>query len=111
VSKILLISIIYFFSAYALAEPYTPSNGHKVTSVFAGYLDKEAFFEIDGAGINPAECTGTPIAIDPQKSDVSHVLSILLYAHASGKSVDLQIYNESCLGGHRVLRRIKVNNS
>jgi len=110
--KYTLISALFVFSAYVNSESYTPSNGHKVTSVYSGYTSKEAYFEISGAGINPAACSGAngPIAVDSQKSDVGHVLSLLLYAHATDKTVDLQLYDESCWGGHRVLRRIKVKN-
>ena len=106
VSKILFFLAI---SSGVFAESYTAANGLKVTSVFAGYENGEAFFEVNGAAVNPASCGGTPIAVDATRSNAGQVLSVLLYAHAAGKTVDLHIYDESCLGGHRVLRRIKVN--
>lgn len=97
-------------ASHAEAEAYTASYGLKVTAIYAGYSEKQAYFEVSGSIADPAECGGQPIKVDPARSDVGHVLSVLMYAQASEKTVDLHIYNESCEGGHRVLRRIKVNN-
>ena len=102
---------LLLFSLLANATNYTSSNGHNVESVYAGYSDKIAFFEISGSAPNPNDCAGVPIRVDPEKSDVNQVLAILLYAHAAGKEVDLQIYTDGCIDSHRVLRRVKVVSS
>jgi len=94
------------------SEEYTYVNGLEVTEVYAGYEEKNAFFSVAGDIANPATCgvTKSVIAVDPVRSDVNQALSLLLYAHASGKRVDIQIYNESCFSSHRIMRRVKVVN-
>jgi len=104
------ILILSLLSVAVHAESYTTTSDLKVTSVFAGYENNGAFFEVDGDAGSSASCSNGAIAVDPARSNVNHVLSVLLYANATGKSVDLQLYNASCLDGHKVLRRIKVTN-
>ncbi|WP_143247568.1 hypothetical protein [Agaribacterium haliotis] len=110
VSTTLLCLSLSLLSKFSLAESYSHSYNLKVTSVYAGYIKKNAFFEVDSELSNNAGCTAKAIAVDPERSDVEQVLSVLLYAHATGKLVDLQIYNESCFDSHRILRRVKVKN-
>ncbi len=94
------------------AETITVS-GTTVTKVFAGYSHKGIFFNISASETSdPAECgAGLPhtFFVDPDFSDVNHVLSVLLYAHASSKTVDVEFYDNQCTQNHRVIRKIAVN--
>lgn len=81
-----------------------------VTKVYAGYSHKGAFFQVSaGDSRNPANCTSglnQIFTVDPAFSDVSHTLSILLFAQASGKDVEVEFYDDKCFESHRVARKI-----
>ena len=101
-------------STFAIAEPYSNVYGLIVEDVYAGYEGGIIFFGVDSNVTNPNNCPAGAqriIGIDPNRGSVDHVLSVLLYAHASGKKVDIQVYDESCVGNHIVARRVKVKNS
>lgn len=84
-----------------------------VTSVMSGYQHKGIFINLNKAVPNPANCANNSnepdvVAAIPSHGEVSHVLSLALAAKAMGNVVDLQIYDDICLEGWPVLRRIKV---
>lgn len=69
------------------------------------------FFDVDMPVSNPNDCSAgnqKTIGFDPNRGNIDHVLALLLYAQAAGKSIDIQVYNQSCLSNRIVIRRIKV---
>ncbi|WP_146171247.1 hypothetical protein [Saccharospirillum sp. MSK14-1] len=109
--KILFLITLLVVSHSAYAESYTEVNNLKVKSVFAGYEEGWAFFELESTVVNPNGCVSGQnkiMGIDPERSDVDQVLSVLLYAHSSGRTIGIQIYNESCVYDHPVIRRVRV---
>jgi len=110
-NKLLIVFYIIFLSLPANAGTVTQSN-LKVTKVMAGYVNNEVFFYIDKAPKNPKECSHSEVSnilvVDPNKSDVSLVLSILLMAKATDSSIEVQIYDDTCSGNYAVIRRIAI---
>ena len=85
----------------------------KVTKIMTGYSGGEAFFLLEQEVLNPNDCSGTTptnrvLAIDPTKSNVDQVISVLLTAFSLGKNVEVQIYDNSCFKGHAVIRRVAI---
>lgn len=84
----------------------------KITKVMAGYQDGQVYFYIDKTPLNPQNCTqsnnGKVLVVDPNRSDVSHVLSVLLTAKASNANVEVQIYDDYCYSGYAAIRRVAV---
>lgn len=84
----------------------------KVTKVMAGYQEGQIYFYVDKTPQNPKNCSSTNdgkvLVVDPNRSDVSHVLSVLLTAKASNSSVEVQIYDDYCYGGYAAIRRVAV---
>ena len=78
----------------------------------AGYANDEVFFYIDKAPKNPNGCSHSDVSnilvVDPNKSNVSLVLSILLMAKATDSSIEIQIYDNTCSGNYAVIRRIAI---
>ena len=108
----LLLLFILFETPIAYAGQVT-QGGLKVTKVMTGYSGEEAFFLVDEVPSNPNECVGTTstyhvLAVDPSKSNVDQVVSILLTAFASGKNIEVQVYDDSCFNGHAVIRRVAI---
>ena len=88
-------------------------GGLKVTKVMAGYQTGELYFHVDKDPLNPMECSNTSnndhiFVVDPNKSDVSHVLSVLLTAKTTGSEIELLIYNDACFRGYAVIRRVGI---
>ena len=84
----------------------------KITKAMAGYQEGQIYFYIDKTPQNPQNCTHTNsenvLVVDPNKSEVSHVLSMLLTAKASNANVEVQIYDDYCYGGYAAIRRVAV---
>lgn len=108
----LILSI--FHSSYVFSELYTQTdNIYEVKSIFSGYEEGWVFFQIDGQVPNPNNCTSgdggnSILGVDPTRSNADQVLSVLLYAQATSQKVGFQIYDSSCVGSHRVIRRVRV---
>ena len=87
-------------------------NGLRITKVLAGYDQGQIYFFLDNAPLNPQECihsnSANVVVVDPDRSDVSQVLSILLLAKASDVPIDIQVYDDYCLGGYAAIRRVGV---
>ncbi len=109
--KAIVLSIAVFFSGFCYSEQYTYIKDLKVVAVLAGYKEGNLFFEVDKKIENPNNCIaggGKIIGVDPERGNIDHVLSLLLYAHAAQKKIGIQVYNSSCFGNHMVIRRIEV---
>ncbi|WP_054113242.1 hypothetical protein [Marinagarivorans algicola] len=109
--KIMILSVAVFFSSFCYSEQYTYISDLKVVAVLAGYEEGNLFFEVDKKIENPNDCVagrGKTIGVDPDRGNIDHVLSLLLYAHAAQKTVGIQVYNSSCFSNHMVIRRIEV---
>jgi len=109
--KFLLSCVFYCFFSSVFAEEYIYVSGLNVTDVFVGYEEGNLFFTVNDSVDNPAECIaggGSTLSVDPDRSNANHVLSVLLYAHASNKKIDIQVYKSSCFSNHRIIRRVKV---
>ena len=92
---------------------YVTQGSLKVQRVQVGYAGGVMYFSIDKAPKNPRSCKNTSssnrlVAVDPSKSEVSQVLAVLLSAQATKSSVELQIFDDTCLNDFAVLRRIAV---
>ena len=85
----------------------------KVSKIMAGYQGGEIYFFVDKDPVNPKGC-GNPksgykiLIVDPLKSDVSQILSVLLTAKASQSKIEIQVYDSYCLGDHAVVRRVAI---
>ena len=103
--------VITLMSCYAYSGNPTVS-GVGVSKVYAGYSHNGVFFDIsEDENRNPALCVaGLPrtFVADPSINNVEHLLSVLLYAHASGKIVEVEFYTDQCFQGHRVVRKVAV---
>lgn len=108
-----LICISVLFSIKSYGETYTYVNGLIVKEIYAGYEEGHIFFGVNKDVANPNGCSSgaqRTIGVDPSRGNVDHVLSVLLYAHAANKNVDIQVYDSSCIANHIVIRRVKVSN-
>ena len=47
--------------------------------------------------------------LDPPKNDVNKALSLLISAMDSGLKVDIQVWDDYCMGGRPVIRRIRIH--
>ena len=87
----------------------------KVTAVMSGYSHGGIFFAIDKKVPNNGGCpkygssSKYVVGVDPNKSNVAHVLSVVLTAKTTGSIIDVRIYGSgACFEGWPVLDRIKV---
>lgn len=111
IARIFLLLMV-LTSPFAVAGKVTQDD-LKVTRVMTGYLSGEAFFLVDKPPANPNGCPGTTasyyvLAVDPSKSNVDQVVSVLLTAFVSGKNVEVQVYDDDCFSGHAVIRRVAI---
>ena len=111
-SKACLLLLVVTFSSVALAG-VAGQGGLKVSNVMAGYATGEIYFAVNNTPVNPANCSNTSennmvLIVDPDKSDVSLVLSILLTANTTDKKIDIQVYDDVCKNGYAVIRRVKI---
>ena len=110
--KACLLLLVATFSSAALSG--VVSQGElKVSNVMAGYATGEIYFAVDNTPVNSANCSNTSennmvLIVDPDKSDVSLVLSILLTANTIDKEIDIQVYDDACKNGYAVIRRVKI---
>ena len=108
----LLAALIGLFFISATNAGTLSFTDQTITKVYAGYSHKGAFFQVStGDSRNPANCTAglnKIFTLDPIFSDVSHTLSILLFAQASGKHVEVEFYEDKCFESHRVARKVAV---
>jgi hypothetical protein len=79
----------------------------------AGYQGGEIYFFVDNELVNPSGCeslkSGCKILIVyPSSSNVSQVLFVLLTAKASQSKIEIQVYDNYCLGYHAVIRRVVI---
>jgi hypothetical protein len=110
--KISILISTLLFAAPASAGTVTQGNVN-VVKVLAGYTSGEVYFYTDIAPVNPNNCSITNdnnkiLAVDPSKSNVDQVLSILLMAKASNAKLEIQVYDDSCYGSYAVIRRVAV---
>lgn len=86
--------------------------GQFVTKVYSGYSHKGIFFKVStGDARNPSGCKAglnQTFAVDPEFSNVNHVLSVLLFAQAATKQVEVEFYSDKCYQNHRVIRKVAV---
>ncbi|WP_444896763.1 hypothetical protein ACJJI5_09595 [Microbulbifer sp. EKSA008] len=110
----MLFLIVTLFSLSVSAEEYTYIGGLDVVHVNAGYSDRDAYFTVgESVSENPAGCSNgvgneAVFAVDADRSDVNQVISLLLFAYSTGKEVNIQVWNDSCSSGFRVIRRVQV---
>lgn len=112
-NKLLLIAVTMLVFVSPAHAGQVTQGGLKVTKIMTGYSGGEAFLVIDKTPLNPNDCSATTstsktLAVDPSKSDVDQVISVLLTAFTSGKDVEVQIYDNSCFNGHAVIRRVAI---
>ena len=101
-----------FYSSSVYSDVVQQGN-LQVVNVMAGYANGEIYFYVDQTAVNHSNCSNTTsnnkiFMVDPQKSDVNIVLSILLTANTTGKKVEVQVYDDGCNNGYAVIRRIKI---
>ena len=112
--KLIVVILVFGVSVFANAESYTNVNGLTINNVYAGYVEGHVFFDVDSDVPNLNNCSAggqRTIGADPARGNIDHVLSILLYAHAAGEKIDIQVYDQSCISNHMVIRRLKVTNN
>lgn len=112
--KVIIGILVFGISAFVNAESYTYVSGLTVNNVYAGYVEGHVFFDVNSDVPNLNNCSAggqRTIGADPARGNIDHVLSILLYAHAAGKKIDIQVYDQSCISNHIVIRRVKVTNN
>ncbi len=112
INRLLVTLIILCVTSPALAGQVA-QNDLFIEKILTGYMDGEAFFVIDKEPLNPNDCSGTTatnstLAIDPAKSNVEQVLSVLLTALTTKKKIEVQIYDNTCYKGHAVIRRVAI---
>lgn len=116
-SEVMYLKIIFvvcgvFYSVAAISGQVTQGD-LQVTKVMTGYSSGEAFFFVNKEPANPSGCSNTAsssfiLAVDPDKSDVEQVLSVLLTAFVSGRHFEVQVYDNTCFSGHAVIRRVAI---
>lgn len=92
------------------AQAFSVSN-MSVEKVFVGYGHGGIFFSVaTEIQDNPKGCgvVGATFSVDPSLSNVEHVLSVLLAAHLSDRSIDFEVYDTLCFQNHRVIRKIVI---
>lgn len=110
--KALLLLAIMFISSVAYAGQVTQS-GLKVSKVMTGYQGGQIYFLVDKKPVNPKGCRSpdegyNALVVDPQKSDVSQVLSVLLTAKVSRSNIEIQVYDDYCFDDYAVLKRVAI---
>lgn len=96
-----------------LAAGQVTQSNLNVTKVMAGYSNGEIYFFVNNPPLNPKGCTAPKgnyniLAVDPARSDINQVLSILLMAKATNAKVEVQIYDNDCFNNHAVIRRVAI---
>jgi len=102
-----MIFLVVSMSSYASHAGQVTQSDLNIVKVMAGYTGGEAYFFVNKDPLNPHQCSLTRgayriLAVDPDRSNVDQVLSILLAAQISGKKVEIQVYNDGCFNGHAV---------
>ncbi|CCO50084.1 exported hypothetical protein [Vibrio nigripulchritudo SOn1] len=110
--KKLFVLLSALFS-FALSAGQVTQTGLKVTKVMAGYPNGEVYFYVDKLPKNPKNCANPRsnhniLVVDPKRSDVSQVLSVLLTSKASHSNIEIQVYDDYCLNDYAVIRRVAV---
>ena len=107
-----VLTILMFLISTVCYGGYVTQNGLRIAKVLAGYDQGQVYFFLDKPPLNPQECNNSNsanvVVVDPDKSDVSQILSILLLAKASDLPIDIQVYDDYCLGGYAAIRRVGV---
>ncbi len=111
--KSVVILFLTFFVSFSYAADHVNKDGVKVLEVMTGYAHQGLFFRISSEAPNPNSCPAssndaTILAVSPEVSNVNHVLSVLLAAHAMGATIDLQIYSSVCFQNWATIRRVKI---
>ncbi|WP_157771171.1 hypothetical protein [Shewanella algae] len=107
-----VILFIVLFPFSLVAGQVTQSN-LRVTKVMAGYSGGEIYFFVDKLPNNPRKCANpysdyNILVVDPARSDISQVLSVLLTAKVSNSNIEIQVYDDYCFNEHAVVRRVAV---
>ena len=105
--------VILGFGILSLGSNATSYTSSGVSKIYAGYTNKGVFFDATTSNsINVAACgaglTANTFGVDPSLSDVSHVLSVLMYAQSTNKEVVIEFYDDKCFSNHRVIRKVAV---
>ncbi|WP_039983663.1 hypothetical protein [Vibrio sagamiensis] len=109
-----LATIILLLTSFMSISGVVTQGSLKVKKILTGYPEGEIYFLVDRQPVNPNNCTLTApghmmlLAVDPKRSDVSQVLSVLLTAKASSSNIEIQVYDDYCRGNYGVIRRIAI---
>ena len=111
--KNLLVLLFIVVMSPLVSAGHVTQSGLKITKVMAGYEGGEIYFFVDGIPKNPKGCaspnTGyNMLVVNPAKSDVPQVLSILLMAKAADSSIEVQIHDDQCFLNNAVIKRVAI---
>lgn len=110
--KILAVFVALLLSEFSHAG-FKHFDAGKIVGIYGGYDHGNVYFIVENDVPNPAGCSATSsqrrmLGFDATKTNTDHALSLLLAAKAADMTVEIRIYDDSCVSSHVSVNRIAI---